>query len=148
MSFKWTSSLRFTTEARRDHNNKKKEIRECDYVSFKRGWRLFKRCKIRAFRQRRRKKKNQTDRTTRWDLNRRQTETICFQYGKMQCTHILPPTRDRKMTVSLTFLYPYLSFSVIWTERARQCTASIGRAPSFDLPFLTHARPQRPHLPW
>lgn len=65
-------------------------------------------------------KKNQTDRTTRWDLNRRQTETICFQYGKMQCTHILPPTRDRKMTVSLTFLYPYLSFSVIWTERARQ----------------------------
>lgn len=129
MAFKWTSPLHFTTEARRDHN--KKEIRECDYVSFKRGWRLFKRCKIQAFRQRRRR--NQTDRTTRWDLNRRQTETICFQYDKIHCTHILPPTHDREMTVSLTSLYPYLSFSVIWMERVRQCTwmtASIGRAPS------------------
>lgn len=68
-------------------------------------WKSFEHCKMQAFRQERKKIRHIK---TRCDLNRRQAETkqtlICFQYGEIQCTHILPPTQYRKMTVSLTFL--------------------------------------------
>lgn len=74
-----------------------------------------------------------------WSKQTAGTDLICFQYGEIQCTHILPPAQDRKMTVSLTFLKPYLSFSSIWIERHRDC--ALGWEPLLEKHLLWSARP-------